>query len=188
MNLVAELVDLRRRRLERPLPDVEVDAGPAVPGWVFRVLAPVMVGLLVAVTGLHVSLVPQLVLACAGLLALWTLVRPGPVPAHLAVLVCALALFGAPGAPFDAAVLGLAPLGYAAVRLAWWAGHVGRRTRVETSAVLRGTGRDLAVMLVTLCVGGIAWLASGFAVGGLVVLGAAVLVALVRVLLARSRP
>jgi hypothetical protein len=188
MNLVAELSDLRRRQLERPLPEVEVDSGPAVPGWVFRGAAPLVVGVLPAVTGLHVGLMPQLALSCAGLLALWTVVRPGPVPAHLAVLLCALTFLGAPDAPFDAAVLGLAPLGYAAVRLTWWAGHVGRRTRVETAAVLRGAGRDLTVMVVTLCVGGVAWLASGVAVGGLVVLGAAVLVALVNVLLARSRP
>ncbi|WP_418276867.1 hypothetical protein ACNHYB_02870 [Isoptericola jiangsuensis] len=58
MRLVAEIVDLRRRRLERPLPVVEVDAGPVVGGWVLRLLAPAAVAALLLLTGLRVGLMP----------------------------------------------------------------------------------------------------------------------------------
>ncbi|WP_418276868.1 hypothetical protein ACNHYB_02875 [Isoptericola jiangsuensis] len=122
----------------------------------------------------------------AAAFALWVALRRGPAAPHLAVLIAALTMIGAPSAPFDAAVLGLAPLGLMAVRLTWWAEHVGRRTRVETAALWHVARRDLTITAVTLAVGGAGWLASGFAVGGLVVLGAAALLTLATLLLRGS--
>jgi hypothetical protein len=180
MNLTAELIELRRRSMERPLPRVAVDGGRFVPGWCFHVL--------VVSAGLYVGLMSTLVLVVGAAFALWVAIRPGPAPAHLAVLLTALVLLGAPGAPFDPVVLGLAPLALLGVRLTWWAGHVARATRVETASLVRAGRRDVVVLAVALGTGGVGWLAAGFAVGGLVILGAAALVALVVALLRTSRP
>jgi hypothetical protein len=188
MNLTAELIELRRRSMERPLPRVAVDGGRFVPGWCFHVLAPLAVGGLVVSAGLYVGLMSTLVLVVGAAFALWVAIRPGPAPAHLAVLLTALVLLGAPGAPFDPVVLGLAPLALLGVRLTWWAGHVARATRVETASLVRAGRRDVVVLAVALGTGGVGWLAAGFAVGGLVILGAAALVALVVALLRTSRP
>ncbi|WP_402465477.1 hypothetical protein [Isoptericola aurantiacus] len=177
MSLLAEVRDLNRRRQERPLPPVEVEHGPALPGGVLKTAAALAVAGLAWAAGSRTEVLPALCTVIALGLAVWTVLRPGPVPSHLAVVLAGVTLLGSSG-PFDVAVLGIAPLAYLTVRLGWWAQHVGWRTRVETAAWGAAAGRDLVVVGATVVLGGAAWALGAAAVGGLVVVGGTALVVL----------
>lgn len=185
MALTTELHDWVRRHREAPLPVVRVGHGAVVPGGALRVAAVVAVVGLVWATAARTPLPAGLVTTFAAGLALWALVRPGHVPAHAAVVASAALLLGSSDAPFDPAALWLAPLAYVTVRLNWWAGQVGRRTRVEAAALRRIGTRDVVVLAGAVAVGALAWAASGTAVAGLVLLGVAAVLALAWRLLAR---
>ena len=185
MSLTAELHDWVRRRRARALPVVRVEHVPAVPGLVLRAAAAVAVAALVWAAASRTTLMAGLVLTAVAGAALWALARPGQLPAHVAVVLSALLLLGSASTPFDPAVLWLAPLAYLAVRLSWWAGHVGWRTRVEVAVLGRSGSRDLVVAGVTSAVGALAWAVSGAALAGLVLLGGAALLALAWWLLPR---
>ncbi|GAA1985529.1 hypothetical protein GCM10009718_23590 [Isoptericola halotolerans] len=185
MNLAAEVAELRRRRTERPLPRVRVEHGRTVPVWVLRTAAGAAVAALVLASGRRSGLVLEPVVVLAVLLAAWAVWRPGGLSAHLAVLLAGLMLLGSSVSPVDPAVFWIAPCGYLAVRLCWWAGRSGLRSRVELAVLRRSGGRDLAVVAASLVVGGGAWLVAGVPVGGLVVIGGAALLALAWSLLPR---
>jgi hypothetical protein len=171
MRRTAELHDWVRRRRERPVPVVRVEHGP--------------VATLVWAAAARTTLLPDLVLAAAAGMALWALVRPGHVPAHAGVVLSALLLLASTAGPFDPAALWLAPFAYVTVRLGWWAGQVGWRTRVEVAALRRTGSRDGVVLGLAVVVDGLAWAASGVAVAGLVLLAGAALLALAWWLLPR---
>lgn len=162
----------------RPLPVVGVELGRRLPGAVLRVAFVVAVAALVVAAGTRTGLIAELVLVLAGALAVWAAVRPGPAPAHVALVTAALELLGSDAAPFDPAALWLAPLGYVVTRLGWWASHVAASDRVELAALRHGLARDGAVVAVTLAVGGAAWALSGRQLSWLVALGIVALAAL----------
>lgn len=162
----------------RPLPVVGVELGRRLPGVVLRVAFVVAVAALVVAAGVRTDLITELVVVLAGVLVVWSAVRPGPAPAHVALVTAALELLGSSAAPFDPAVLWLAPLGYVVTRLGWWASHVSAADRVELAALRHGLARDGVVVAVALAVGGAAWALSGRQVSWLVALGVAALAAL----------
>jgi hypothetical protein len=166
----------RLRGEDRPLPRVTVEHGRAVPGWVLRVAfvlaVPAFVLLAASRTAAPTGLVATIVVG----LTAWALLRPGAGTVHTAVVVGALLMLGAPR-PFDPAALWLAVLGYAVVRLGWWASHTGLRARVEVAALGRAAARDAVVAGATAVVGLLAWAVAGRPVGVLVALGTAALAA-----------
>lgn len=162
----------------RPLPVVGVELGRRLPGVVLRVAFVVAVAALVVAAGVRTDLIAELVVVLAGVLVVWAAVRPGPAPAHVALVAAALELLGSSAAPFDPAVLWLAPLGYVVTRLGWWASHVSVADRVELAALRHGLARDGVVVAAALAVGGAAWALSGRQVSWLVALGVAALAAL----------
>ena len=179
MSVVVRVADLaaRLRAAARPLPEVTVEHGPWLPGWVLRVLFPVAVPVLMLGAASRTPLDGVIVLMVTGAVTAWALARPSPEAAHTAVALAAIALLGAGQAPFDPAVLWLAPLGYLATRLAWWAQHVGLGVRVELAALAAAGARDVAVIVLTLALGGAAWTVAGRPVSGVVALGTAALAA-----------
>ncbi|MFC7878442.1 hypothetical protein [Isoptericola sp. NPDC057391] len=178
--LAARLRAWWRSRYEtgRPLPVVRVEVGRSLPGVALRTAFVVAVAALVVAAGVRTDLITELVLVLAGLVAVWAAVRPGPGPAHVALVTAALELLGSDAAPFDPAVLWLAPLGYVATRLGWWASHTAATDRVELEALRHGLARDGVVVAVALAVGGAAWALSGRPVSWLVALGVVALAAL----------
>ncbi|ANC30238.1 hypothetical protein [Isoptericola dokdonensis] len=186
MNVSAELRSWRARRQERPLPVVEVDHAPAVPGVVLRVVCLALAATLVVSA---VSRVPQGItglvwLAGGGALA-WLLLRPGRAPAAITLCVAAVSLLASPAAPFDPAVWWTAPLGYAVLRTAWWAEQVGPGARVEVAALVRAGGRDVVVVAAALVAGTLVTLLVSGPSAVLVAAGGGALVVLVVVLLRR---
>ncbi|MCK9793614.1 hypothetical protein M1843_07640 [Isoptericola sp. 4D.3] len=167
-----------RHATGRPLPVVGVELGRRLPGWALRAALVVAVLVLVVGAGTRTSLVTELPVVVALVLAGWSAVRPGPAPAHVALVAAALMLLGSTSAPFDPAALWLAPWGYLATRLGWWAGHVAPTDRVELAALRRTLVRDAVVVVVTLATGGAAWALAGRPVPWLVGLGVAALAAL----------
>jgi hypothetical protein len=173
---IDELV-ARLRRADRPLPEVTVDHGPAIPGWVLRLAFTAAVPLFVYAVAARTPVAPGIVTAVAVGTAVWAGINPSPAVSHLTVLIAGPLLLTTPG-PFDPSVLWLAPLGYAMTRLGWWASHTGLRTRVELAALGRAAARDSAVILVTLAIGAAAASLAGRPVGAVVALGSAALAAL----------
>ncbi|MFE5339145.1 hypothetical protein [Isoptericola sp. NPDC056578] len=170
----------------RPLPVVRVQVGRSLPGLVLRTAFVVAVGALVVAAGVRTDLITELVLVLAGVVAVWAAVRPGPAPAHVALVTAALELLGSNAAPFDPAVLWLAPLGYVVTRLGWWASHVAATDRVELAALRHGLARDGVVVAVALAVGCAAWALSGRQVSWLVALGVVALAALAWIVVRRD--
>ncbi|MDO8152564.1 hypothetical protein [Isoptericola sp. b408] len=178
MTLRAELQDWRHRRHDRPMPTVQVEHGTAVRGVWLRIAAACAATGLLLLTAARTDVILELALVGAGSVGGWSLVRPGRVPAHLAVVVSALLLLGSRSAPFDPAVLWLLPAALLTVRLGWWAEHVAGGTLVEVAA-LRGTvGRDLLIVAVSTVVAAVAWAATAWTAGALLVLGGLALVVL----------
>ncbi|MFD6134781.1 hypothetical protein [Isoptericola sp. NPDC056618] len=162
----------------RPLPVVGVELGRRLPGVVLRVAFVVAVAALVVAAGARTDLIAEVVVLLAGVVTVWAAVRPGPAPAHVALVTAALELLGSGAAPFDPAVLWLAPLGYLVTRLGWWASHVAATDRVELAALRHGLARDGVVVAASLAVGGAAWALAGRQVSWLVALGVVALAAL----------
>jgi hypothetical protein len=185
MNITAEVAELRRRRADRPLPTVRVEHGRSVPAGVLRLAAAAAVPALLLLAGLRTGLMSEVVLVVAGAFGVWAAWRPGPAAPHLAVLLAGLSLLATGSASLDPVLLWLVPAAYATVRLGWWAEVARPRARVELDVLRRGAGRDLVVLAVTAVLGGAGWLAAGAAVGGLVLLGGAALLALAWSLLPR---
>lgn len=175
----------RLRREDRPLPWVKVEHGPAVPGWTLRAVFVLAVPALVLLAASRTAVPTGLVATIVAGLAAWALLRPGAGTAHGAVVAAALLLTGAP-APFDPAALWLAVLGYAVVRLGWWASHTGLRARVELAALGRAASRDAVVAVATIAVGMLAWAVAGRPVAALVALGTAALAAVAWLTLRRE--
>ncbi|MEU2201103.1 hypothetical protein [Isoptericola sp. NPDC019482] len=169
---------LSRYETGRPLPVVGVRAGRRLPGWVLRAAFVVAVAALVVAAGARTDLIVELVVLFAGVVTVWAAVRPGPGPAHVALVTAALELLGSAAAPFDPAVLWLAPLGYVVTRLGWWASHVAATERVELAAFRHGLARDVVVVAAALAVGASAWALAGRQVPWLVALGVAAMAAL----------
>ncbi|MFC8599305.1 hypothetical protein [Isoptericola sp. NPDC057191] len=167
-----------RRGTGRPLPVVGVGTGPALPGWTLRAAFPVAVLTLVVGAGARTTLLTDLYTVVAVVLATWGALRPGPAPAHVAVVTAALLLLGSTAAPFDPAVLWLAPLGYVVTRLGWWARVLAGIDRVELAALRRTLARDAALLGTSLALAGVAWALAGRPVAWLVALGVAALAAL----------
>ncbi|SKC71077.1 hypothetical protein [Krasilnikoviella flava] len=179
-TLPARLRAWWRSRYEtgRPLPVVGVEVGRWLPGGVLRAAFVVAVAVLLLASGARTTLVSELVVVITGVPVVWAAVRPGPGPAHVALVTVALLLLGSTSAPFDPAVLWLAPLGYVVTRLGWWASHVGVTERVELAALRHSLARDGAVVAGALAIGGAAWTLAGRPVPWLVALGVVALAAL----------
>lgn len=157
----------------RPLPEVTVETGPTVRGWVLRAALLVLVPLLVLTAasrtpGLSTALVWPTVALCTGLVVL----RPTPTTAGGVVVVSGVLVWGFTAEPFDPWSLLVALLAYLVVRLTWWAAHVPFGGRAEVVALLTGWRRDVVVLGGTGLLGGLAMLASGATVSGAVLLAA----------------
>lgn len=175
----------RLRGEDRPLPRVTVEHERSVPGWLLRVAFVLAVPAFVLLAASRTTAPTGLVTTIVVGLTAWALLRPGAGTAHMAVVVGALLMLGAPG-PFDLAALWLAVVGYAVVRLGWWASHTGLLARVEVAALGRAAGRDAVVAGATAVLGMLAWAVAGRPVGALVAVGTAALAAVAWLALARQ--
>lgn len=186
--LVAELPLLRDLPdlAERPLPRVGVSLGAAVPGWLLRAAAVIAVGGLLTVATQRTGMYPGLGWTIVGIAIAVTVVWPTTAFAHAAVVAAGFLIALDGQGPFDPVVFALIPLGYAAVRLAWWAERVSLAARVELAAFVPGLGRECAFVGGTLALGAVAFLlvgrpsAAGVVLGGVGLAALAWLVAVVR--------
>jgi hypothetical protein len=171
----------------RPLPQITVETGPTVPGWVLRLallaLTPALLLLAASRTDLAPTLVTIVIVLCTALLVL----RPTPATAGVTVVLAGVFLWGF-GAPphggFDPAGLAVALLAHVLVRATWWAAHLPARGRAEIAALLAGWRRDTVVLAATGLLGALALLASGTALPGAVLLAALAVLGLAFVALA----
>ena len=171
----------------RPLPQITVETGPTVPGWVLRiallVLAPALLLLAASRSDHAPTLVTIVVVVCTALLVL----RPTPATAGVTVVLAGVFLWGFGGRPddgLDPAALTVALLAYVVVRCTWWAAHLPARGRAEIAALLAGWRRDAVVLAATGLLGALALLASGTALPGAVLLAALAVLGLAFVALA----
>ena len=164
---------------ERPLPRVDVGLGWAVPGWRLRAAAALATGALLGIATRRAGLDPAFgwtaTVIATTLMALW----PATGVASVALAISGLVVAVDGRGPFDPIVFGLIPLGYAAVRLAWWAERVSVVARVELAALARGLGRWVAVTAATLVLGTLAFGLAGRPSALALVAGGAALVAVV---------
>ena len=118
----------------RPRPAVQVDLGPAVPGWALRALAAVATATLATIclqrSGVGAWLGWTIVVVATALMA----VRPSTLVAQTTLVVSGLLFALAGSGPFDPVVFVLIPLGYTAHELAWWAERTAWTCRVELRA------------------------------------------------------
>ncbi|WP_369372790.1 hypothetical protein AB1046_04580 [Promicromonospora sp. Populi] len=169
----------------RPLPEVTVEAGPTLRGWVLRaallVLAPLLVLTAAARTpGLPAGVVWIVIILSTGLLV----ARPTPATAGGVTVVSAVLLWGFTSEPFDQWSLVVALLAYLVARVTWWAAHVPVGGRVEIAALLVGWHRDAVVLGGTGLLGALALLVSGVTVPGAVLLAALAVLGIALVALA----
>ena len=174
--LVAELPVLRDLELgERPLPRVGVELGWSMPGWLLRVLAAVATGLLPAIATRRAGMDPAfgwtVTVVAAAVMALW----PGTGVASIVLAISGFIVALDGQGPFDPVVFALIPLGYAAVRLGWWADRVSLVARVELAALARGLGRWAAVTIGTLGFATVAFALAGRPSAAGLVAGGAIL-------------
>lgn len=174
----------------RPLPQITVETGPTVPGWVLRLallaLTPALLLLAASRSDLAPTLVTTVVVACTALLVL----RPTPATAGVTVVLAGVFLWGFGNRPddgFDPAGLAVALLAYVVVRCTWWAAHLPTRGHAEAAALLAGWRRDVLVLAATGLLGALALLASGTALPGAVLLAALAVLGLAFVALATGR-
>jgi hypothetical protein len=169
----------------RPLPEVTIETGPTVRGWVLRVALLVLVPLLLLTAGSRSpGLPPALVWTVVALCTVLLVVRPTPVAAGVVVVVSGVLLWGFTTEPFDPWSLLVALLAYLLARVTWWAAHLPLRGRAEVAALGVGWRRDLAVLGGTGLLGGLAMLASGATLRGAVLLAALAVAGLAFVALA----
>jgi hypothetical protein len=187
--LLAEWIRRTRLRLSdpaaRPLPEVTVETGPTLRGWVLRLallgLCPLLLLTAAARTpGLPAGLLWTAVVLSTGLLV----ARPTPATAGGIVVVSGVLLWGFDSEPFDPWSLVVALLAYLLTRVTWWAAHLPLGGRAEIAALLVGWRRDLAVLGGTALLGGLAMLAGGTTLPGAVLLAALAVVGIVFLALA----
>lgn len=164
---------------DRPLPTVDVDLGPTLPGWLLRVVLGVAAaGLLAAAAARTPALTAGIVIGSSLALVAFLVARPRPAVAAVTLVAAGMLLIGSAHAPFDPWALVLAPLGYVVVRAAWWADHVPLTARVEVAALAAGWRQDAAVLGGTLLLGAVALPVSGGSWAGGVLVGGVALVLL----------
>jgi hypothetical protein len=172
---------------ERPLPRVGVGLGWSVPGWVLRTAAALATGALLGIATRRAGLDPAfgwtVTVIATAFMAFW----PGTGVASVALVISGLVVAVDGRGPFDPVVFGLIPLGYAAVRLAWWAERVSVVARVELAALARGLGRWAAVTAGTLAFGVVAFALAGRPSALALVAGGAALIAVVWLVSAARR-
>lgn len=143
----------------RPRPAVQVDLGPAVPGWALRALAAVATATLATIclqrAGVGAWLGWTIVVVATALMA----VRPSTLVAQTTLVVSGLLFALAGSGPFDPVVFVLIPLGYTAHELAWWAERTAWTCRVELRALAAGHGRGLVLVAGAEALGVVMWLA-----------------------------
>lgn len=143
----------------RPPPAVQVDLGPAVPGWALRALAAVATATLATIclqrSGVGAWLGWTIVVVATALMA----VRPSTLVAQTTLVVSGLLFALAGSGPFDPVVFVLIPLGYTAHELAWWAERTAWTCRVELRALAAGHGRGLVLVAGAEALGVVMWLA-----------------------------
>lgn len=143
----------------RPRPAVQVDLGPAVPGWALRALAAVATATLATIclqrSGVGAWLGWTIVVVATALMA----VRPSTLVAQTTLVVSGLLFALAGSGPFDPVVFVLIPLGYTAHELAWWAERTDWTCRVELRALAAGHGRGLVLVAGAEALGVVMWLA-----------------------------
>ena len=143
----------------RPRPAVQVDLGPAVPGWALRALAAVATATLATIclqrVGVGAWLGWTIVVVATALMA----VRPSTLVAQTTLVVSGLLFALAGSGPFDPVVFVLIPLGYTAHELAWWAERTAWTCRVELRALAAGHGRGLVLVAGAEALGVVMWLA-----------------------------
>lgn len=190
-----------RFRRDRPLPRVEVDTGPSVPGWVLRLGAVLVTGATPVLAAVQVPAQHALsASADAGaadgpfapmgvvlaiLVAGATAWRPGHRPGLAAIGAVVLITVLMPREGGLAHAVWLAPLGYLGLRLNLWAATTGATARVELAALARSARLDACVVGVTMLIGVAASLAEGRSFTGIAV-GAVALLLFVS-LAARTR-
>lgn len=185
--LVAELPVLRTLELgERPLPRVGVHLGWTVRGWLLRAAAAVATGALPAIATRRAGMDPAfgwtLTVVATAVMAFW----PGTGVASIVLVISGFVIALDGRGPFDPVVFALIPLGYAAVRLGWWADRVSLVARVELAALARGLGRWVAATVGTLGLATVAFALAGRpSAWGLVAGGAALVVVVCLVAAAR---
>ncbi|MCB0912728.1 MAG: hypothetical protein KDB60_14035 [Propionibacteriaceae bacterium] len=172
---------------ERRLPRVVVSLGPTVPGWVLRAAAPALAGALLLVAAQRLGMDPGLAWAIVWIAVAVTALWPSPGSASAAIVLAGLLIAADGYGPFDPVVLALIPLGYAAVRLAWWAQRVSLTARVEWAALARGVPQGLAVTGGTVAFGAVVFLLGGQPFALAVLAGGVALVALAWLLFARRQ-
>lgn len=143
----------------RPRPAVQVDLGPAVPGWALRALAAVATATLATIclqrSGVGAWLGWTIVVVATALMA----VRPSTLVAQTTLVVSGLLFALAGSGPFDPVVFVLIPLGYTAHELAWWAERTAWTCRAELRALAAGHGRGLVLVAGAEALGVVMWLA-----------------------------
>ncbi len=156
----------------RPLPRVEIDLRPTLPGWAVRAAAALAVTCTPALAALTTPVMggfaPTLVAVAVGL-GLWTAWRPSHGPALTATVLVAFVLAFQDSRGLLASALWLAPLAYLALRLCRWAAECALTSRVEIGALARSARTDGLVIGVTLLIGAIALLVERNTVAGLLV-------------------
>ncbi|MEA4942876.1 MAG: hypothetical protein VB080_00415 [Propionicimonas sp.] len=182
LPLLRDLPDLGGR----PLPRVEADLRPAVPGWLLRLALVLTTSVLVGLATQRAGMVSGLAWTLVGIAAVATVIVPTGTVAHLAVVASGLFVAVGGHGPFDPALFALIPLAYAAVRLAWWTQRVGFTTRVELAALIRGLPRGLALVGGTAGFGALILIATGHPSPVAVIAGGLALVVLAWLLFVRS--
>ena len=169
---------------QRPLPRVEVELGPTVPGWALRAAAVVVTSgalILATLTGSVIEGFADTLLLAAAAIGLWVAWKPGHQPALLTAVLVALLLAFRDGHGALAAGTWLAPLAYLALRLCVWTACTGLTARVELAALARSAGTDGLVVGATILLGALAQSLerrsfAGLAVGAVALLGLVLLV------------
>lgn len=162
----------------RPLPRVEVELGPTVPGWTLRLAAvTVTTGTLAlaASTGSMLEGFAETFRFAAAGLGLWVAWKPGHRPALVtAVLVASVLAFrSADGVLASGAWL--AALVYLGLRLCVWTAATGLAARVELAALRRAARTDGLVVAATVLLGLAAQTVEGGSFAGLAVAATALL-------------
>lgn len=172
---------------QRPLPRVEVELGPSLPGWLLRLAAVLATASMVTVATGRTGMVAGLAGALIGSAAIMMATLPSAAVAHTAVVASGLFVAVGGHGPFDPVVFGLIPLGYLSVRLGWWAERATLTARVELAALAGGWRQWLAVVGGTLGLAGVVFVVAGHPSPIAVIVGGVALVALTWLVAVPSR-
>lgn len=184
LPLLRDLLDIG----DRPLPRVEADLGPALPGWVVRAASLLVTATMVGIAAGRSAMPAGMAWTLVGIAAVVTAILPAAAVAHIAVVASGVFVALGGHGPFDPAVFALIPLAYASVRLAWWAERLPLTARIEISTLTHGLPRALAFTGGTLGLAGLAFLLAGRPNPLAVTAGGAALVALTWLVFVRLAP